>query len=82
MIHNRRFARISPSGNVSRIAKIIVDVKSPIIDCSVIDYAAGGACLEVAPGITLPKKFELLHAGTKKRCRVVWTKGLRLGVSF
>jgi hypothetical protein len=82
MIEKRRFIRVRPSGNVSRLAKIVVDVKSPIIDCSVIDYAAGGACLAVAPGITLPKTFELLHAGTKRRCRVVWTNGLRLGVSF
>jgi hypothetical protein len=30
----------------------------------------------------LPNRFDLLFGGTKKRCRVVWTTGRRLGVAF
>jgi hypothetical protein len=82
MIQNRRFERIKPSGSLSRSGKIFVDVKSPVINCTVIDYSAGGACLEVLPRVPLPNRFELLYAGTRKKCRVVWTKGSRLGVSF
>lgn len=82
MPQERRFNRVKPTGNLSRAAKIIVDPKSPVIVCNVVDYSAGGACLEVAPRMSLPQRFELLYAGSKKKCRVVWVDGPRLGVSF
>ena len=82
MHQNRRFARVRPSGNLSRFGKIIIDPKSPVIDCGIVDYSAGGACLEVVPPRSLPQRFELLYSGTRKKCRVVWTRGARLGVSF
>jgi hypothetical protein len=82
MEQNRRFTRVRPSGLISRSGKIILDPKSPVIDCSILDYSAGGACLEVSSSRSLPQRFELLHSGTKKKCRVVWKRGVRLGVSF
>lgn len=82
MHQDRRFLRVRPSGSLSRTAKIIVDPKSPVIDCGIVDYSAGGACLEVSPPRSLPKRFELLYSGTKKKCRVVWVRGPRLGVAF
>lgn len=81
-MQDRRFLRIKPSGAMSKAAKIIIDLKSPLIECSVVDYAAGGACLDINGTIPSGKKFELLHAGTKKKCRVVWALGSRIGVSF
>lgn len=82
MTQKRRFERIKPSGPLSRSGKVIVDLKSPAINCVIVDYSAGGACLEVLPRVPLPNRFELLYAGTRKKCRVVWTNGPRLGVSF
>jgi len=82
MHQERRFTRIRPSGVVSKSGKIIADSKSPMIACNVVDYSAGGACLEVAPQTTLPKRFDLIYGTTKKKCRVVWVNGPRLGVSF
>jgi hypothetical protein len=82
MKQDRRFNRVRPSGNVSRTASIIIDPKSPVIGCNVVDYSAGGACLELTPGKPLPNRFELLYAGSKKKCRLVWAKGPRVGVSF
>lgn len=82
MTQKRRFERIKPSGNLSRSGKIIVDIKSPVVNCAIVDYSAGGACLEVLPRVPLPNRFELLYAGTRKKCRVVWINGSRLGVSF
>jgi proline racemase len=79
---NRRFIRVAPRGLVSRTATIIVDPGKPVIACSVIDLSAGGACLEVTGQAVIPKKFVLLHAGTKKKCSVVWQSGRRLGVSY
>jgi hypothetical protein len=64
------------------VAKPIVGPKAPVIDCRVVDYSPGGACLEIWGQTKLPNRFELLYDGTKKRCRVVWSAGRRLGVAF
>jgi hypothetical protein len=80
-MHPRNFARVRPMGRSSK-AKIIVGPKAPVVDCNVIDYSPGGACLEVDPQTKVPNRFELLFGVTKKRCRVVWTHGRRLGVVF
>jgi hypothetical protein len=79
---HRRFLRVRPSSHSSKVAKIVCGPRDPIIDCTVIDYAPGGACLEVSFGTILPSRFELVWAGTKKKCRVVWSKGRRTGVAF
>jgi hypothetical protein len=81
-MYPRLFARVRPSGQMSAVAKIMVDPKAPLIDCRVVDYSPGGACLEVSGQPRLPNRFELLFGGTRKRCRVVWTAGRRLGVAF
>jgi hypothetical protein len=53
-----------------------------MVDCNLVDFSPGGACLEVGPQVTLPARFELVHGNTRKRCRVVWKAGRRIGVSF
>src|SRR5262249_44134915 len=79
---NRRFVRVRPSGLASRVGKIIVNPKMPAIDRSVLDISAGGACLEVCGGVELPKRFELVHGATRRKCLMVWKTGRRFGVSF
>jgi hypothetical protein len=81
-MYPRRFTRVRPAGKSSDLAKLIVGPKDPVVDCRVIDYSPGGACLEVWVQVKLPDRFELLFGGTKKRCRVVWRSGRRLGVAF
>lgn len=81
-MHPRLFTRVRPTGRESSVAKLILGPKLPVVDCRVVDYSAGGACLEICGQIKLPNRFELLFGGTKKRCRVVWSRGLRLGVAF
>jgi hypothetical protein len=81
-MYPRRFARVRPAGKGSSSAKLIVGPKAPLIDCTVVDYSPGCACLEVFGQPKLPNRFELLFGGTKKRCRVVWSAGRRLGVAF
>ncbi len=78
----RVHARVTPSGLVSRTAKIIVDPKKPAIDCTVIDLSAGGASLDVTDPDRLPARFVLLHGGTKKKCLVKWKTFRRVGVVF
>jgi len=80
--NHRRFARIRPSGLVSKTAAIIVDPKKPAIPCTVIDLSAGGACLELANAEQLPKRFALVHSKTKKSCLVMWRTRRRIGVQF
>ena len=78
-MHPRRFARVRPTGRISDVAILIVDPKAPVVDCRVVDYSPGSACLEIREQTTLPGRFELLFGGTKKHCRVVWSAGRRLG---
>ena len=63
-------------------AKIIVAPKSPPIVWTFIDYSAGGACLQLFPMVTLPNRFEPLYGTVGKKCRVVWRRGIRIGVAF
>jgi hypothetical protein len=81
-MQSRRFNRVRPAGRMPGTAKLIVDPKSPVIDCSVVDYSAGGACIEICGPVKLPNRFEFLYAGSKKRCRVVWNNGRRYGLTF
>jgi hypothetical protein len=66
MLHPRLFARVRPKGQVSTAAKIIVAPQATAIDCTIVDYSPGGACLEVCGQITLVPRFELLWGATKK----------------
>jgi len=67
---------------MSSNAKIIVGPKSPPIACTLVDYSAGGACLQLFPMVALPDRFELLYGTVRKRCRIVWRRGIRIGVAF
>lgn len=78
----RRHARVRPSGLVSGQASLIVAPKQPVIPCRVIDYSAGGACIELNTDTPLPTRFEILHGAVRKRCRVVWKRGRRVGLCF
>ncbi|WP_407174776.1 PilZ domain-containing protein [Bradyrhizobium sp. STM 3562] len=82
MNQNRLFARTRPEGRVSKAAKILFGPKAPVLDCTLIDYSAGGACLQLLTYADLPQRFEVLYGTTKKRCRLVWKRGLRIGVAF
>jgi len=80
--NRRRFARIRPSGLVSKTATIILDPKKPAITCTVIDLSAGGACLGGIDPARIPNRFVLLHGATKKHCLVMWRGPRKMGVQF
>jgi hypothetical protein len=67
---------------MSSDAKVILAPKSPAIACTLIDYSAGGACLQFFPMIPLPDRFELIYGNVRKRCRIAWRRGIRIGVAF
>jgi hypothetical protein len=82
MEHPRLYPRQRPQGRLSTVAKIFFESKVPVIECLLVDYSAGGACLQLASFVTLPERFDVLYGTTRKRCRVVWKRGLRIGVAF
>ncbi|ALK08854.1 hypothetical protein [Blastochloris viridis] len=82
MTEHRVFTRLRPSGRVSDKGKIFADVRSPTIECTVVDQSARGACLDIHGSLEIPKRFFFLHGGVKKSCVVLWQKGRRVGVSY
>ncbi|HWX63103.1 PilZ domain-containing protein [Bradyrhizobium sp.] len=64
------------------MAKIFLGPKAPAIDCVLVDYSAGGACIQLTRHLDLPDRFELVYGTTRKRCRVVWKRAMRAGLSF
>lgn len=82
MQHPRLFARMRPSGRISSAAKIFARANTAAIECILVDYSTGGACLLLKAFIALPDRFDVLYGTTRKHCRVVWKRGLRLGVAF
>lgn len=82
MTQPRLYKQVRPSGRMSREGRIIIAKNLPAIVCTVIDYSAGGACLEIGGQSALPERFEFLYGTVKKRSRVVWKRGIRIGVAF
>jgi len=62
----RRFARVRPSGLVSKTGVIIVGPKKPGIDCTILDLSAGGACIDVADSSVLPSASSCCMAGPRR----------------
>lgn len=54
------------------------------LPCTVEDLTTGGAGLHVGTTFGLPKVFRLTVDGEieTRHCRVIWTDGKKLGVSF
>ena len=76
----RLYQRVRPAG--AGKAQIVTGPKQPAIECRLVDYSPGGACLEIFPMVAVPERFDLLHGGVRKRSRVCWRRGIRIGVAF
>jgi hypothetical protein len=55
-----------------------------VIDCIVRNVSETGAALEVVTPLFIPAKFTLIvpSDGLSRRCRVVWRRERRIGVTF
>jgi hypothetical protein len=78
----RLYQRVRPPSPEAAKAQIIVSPKLPAVACRLVDYSPGGACLEIFPMVQVPERFDLLHGSVRKRSRVVWRRGIRIGVAF
>ena len=65
-----------------KVAKILLGPPHPELECRIIDQSPGGVGMELPRLVDLPKKFEILYAGSRKSCHLVWQNGFRLGLSF
>lgn len=79
---NRRFARMRPTGAMTKSGAIVVDASKPTIPCTIVDVSADGVCIDAHGDAAIPPTFLLVFGATKKPCRVIWMKGRRIGAAF
>ena len=72
--------RTAPRHRVLKGARI--EFGGGAIDCTVRNLSDGGAALDVTSPLGIPTEFTLVTDSGPRRCRVVWRKEKRLGVTF
>ena len=67
-----------------KAGKIVFNHRFCVVDCTIRNLSADGACLQVPSTIGIPESFDLLIEADKatRACRVAWKRENRLGVSF
>lgn len=80
MVERRRIPRI----RTLKSGKIVFNLHSCVVDCTVRNLTARGALLVVASPLGIPANFELVLEPDHVRhdCRVIWRGENRLGVEF
>jgi len=63
-------------------AFIVITEKQPKIECVVKNISDTGCALQVATTIGIPQDFDLMIGGVRRRCRVQWKAGTKMGVKF
>ena len=70
---------------VFKSAKIILDNRSSLFDCTVFDLTNVGACICLPPSsVDIPNSFALSFdlARSSRRCQVIWRTENKIGVAF
>ena len=67
-----------------RSGKILFNDKRSVVDCTVRNISADGACLQVESVRDIPAEFSLAVEGLEasKACRLIWQSDRRLCVAF
>ena len=65
-------------------AKIILNNRSSLFDCTVINLTNLGSCVCLASSVGIPESFALSfdRARSSRPCRVIWRTEKKLGISF
>jgi PilZ domain-containing protein len=76
--------RKKPRMRALKAGKIIFNLRSCVVDCTVRNLTGEGALLVVPSQVGIPDSFELVMASDQARhnCRVTWRGEDRLGVAF
>ncbi len=53
-----------------------------VIDCTVRNMSAAGACLVVSSPVGIPDEFVLQNNDAQRLCRTVWRSEKKIGVAF
>ncbi|MGB6536752.1 MAG: PilZ domain-containing protein [Xanthobacteraceae bacterium] len=80
-----RELRKSPRRQFSYRAKILTSAKARAQACAIADISDRGARIVLESDQDLPQRFVLLlspHGGAGRICRLVWRRGLMVGVEF
>jgi hypothetical protein len=74
--------RKSPRRRTLMSGKIVFNKKSSVIDCTVCNLSAEGACLRLAGVASLPDQFDLLIDGTLRPAKLIWRSYRQVGIFF
>ena len=79
-MERRRQARL----RTLKAARILLNHHHSVIDCTVRNLSANGACLNVASTLGIPERFDVMFDAdhSVRPCRMVWHKEKQLGVEF
>ena len=80
MSERKRYPRL----RTLKTGRIVFDRRSCVIDCTVRNLSAAGACLELPSTVGVPDRFDLMIGPEKhpRPCRVAWKDETRVGVTF
>jgi len=69
---------------VFKCAKIILNKRSPLFDCTVFNLTNVGACLCFQSTAGIPDSFDLTFDSARsiRQCHVIWRTESKIGVSF
>ncbi len=69
---------------VLKAAKIIINDRASVFDCTVRDITNLGACLQLSSSVGIPNSFDLIFDSihSSRLCHVKWRTVDKLGVSF
>jgi hypothetical protein len=78
-VHNRDSVR----HKILKAGQIVYRNASCVMDCTILNISATGACIQPADAFDEPGKFTLKIAhGPTRRCEVRWRSGGKLGVDL
>jgi PilZ domain len=62
----------------------LIELADTCIECTVRDLSGSGAALEVVTPLYIPDRFTLFIPSEqlKRKCRIAWRTGSRMGVTF
>ena len=81
----RKESRRKPRQQTTCAGLIVAENQAPPVNCDISDVSALGACLVLQREEKLSEQFSLflINGGSiSRKCRLVWRKGLKVGVEF